>query len=68
MEDKVKRPFIIEMDEAKKMIIGSVNAALQKIPCYFVDMILTEIETQVKQGAYNELQIARAQIEKQGEK
>lgn len=64
MEEKQKS-FILEMDEAKFEIIQVINNAIQvhKLPCYIVDMILSEISTQIKEGAKQELAMARAQME-----
>ena len=59
-----KKPFILEMEEAKLEIIQAVNNAIQvhKLPCYLIDMILSEIGVQIKDGAKNELAMARAQL------
>lgn len=60
-ENKVRKPIILEIDEAKTEIIQSINNALQihGLPFYIVDMILSELGTQVKEGAKNELAIAK---------
>jgi hypothetical protein len=65
MEEKVKRPLIVEMDEAKIEIVQSINNAIQVhgLPLYFVDMILSELCAQVKEGAKQELAMAKAQVE-----
>ena len=64
-ENKIQKPFILEMDEAKSEIIQAINNAIQvrKLPCYLLDMILSEISSQIKAGAQNELAIARQQME-----
>lgn len=64
VEETVKRPFIVEIDDAKMEIIQSINNAMQVhgLPLYLVDMILTDIYAQVKEGAKNELAMARAQM------
>lgn len=63
-EKKIQRPFILEIDEAKNEIIQVVNDAINvhKVPCYIVDMILSDVYAQVKEGAKNELAMAKAQI------
>lgn len=64
MEEKeMQRPFILDIDEAKTEIIQSINNAMQihKLPFYIVDMILSELGTQVKEGAKNELAMAKQQ-------
>lgn len=68
MEEKnIQKPFILEMDEAKMEIIQSINNAIQvhNLPCYLVDMILSEICVQIKEGAKQELTMARQQVETQ---
>ena len=65
MEEKnIQRPFILEIDEAKMEIIQVINKAIQvrRLPCYIVDMILSDICIQVKEGAKNELKMAKAQM------
>ena len=63
MEEKQK-PFILEMEEAKIEIIQAINSAVQvhKLPCYLVDMILSEVGAQIKQGANQELAMAKQQM------
>lgn len=62
-EQKEKRPLILEIDEAKAEIIQVINNAIQVhgLPCYIVDMILSNISAQVKEGAKNELEMAKKQ-------
>ena len=64
MEEKQK-PFILEMDEAKQEMIQVINNAIQvrKLPCYILDAILSEISIQIKEGAKQELAMARQQME-----
>ena len=64
-ENKIQKPLILEMDEAKKEIIQVINNAIQvrKLPCYLLDMILSEIGAQIKEGAEQELAMARQQVE-----
>lgn len=63
-EKKEQRPLILEIEDAKQEIIQSVNKAIQRgLPCYVIDMILSEIYTQVKEGAKNELVMAKQQVE-----
>ena len=63
-ENKIQKPLILEMDEAKLEIIHVINNAIQVhgLPCYIVDMILSEIGAQIKEGAKNELAMAKAQV------
>ena len=64
-ENKIQKPFILEIDEAKAEIIQVVNNAIQvrKLPCYMLDMVLSEICVQIKEGAKQELAMARQQME-----
>ena len=61
MEEKnEQRPLILEIDDAKQEMVGVVNKAIQSgLPCYIIDMILSDICMQVKSGAKNELAMAR---------
>ena len=63
-ENKIQKPLILEMDEAKLEIIQVINNAIQvhKLPCYMVDMILSEIGAQIKEGAKQELAMAKQQM------
>ena len=66
MEEKreMQRPFIVEVDEVKSEMIQIINNAIQvrKLPCYIIDMMLSEISAQIKDGAKQELAMARQQI------
>ena len=66
-ENKIQKPFILEMEETKTEIIQVINNAIQvhKLPFYLVDMILSEIGAQIKEGAKNELAMAKAQMQEQ---
>lgn len=68
MEEKeIQKPLILEIEEAKLELIQWVNDALQvrRLPCYFIDMIWSEIGSQIKEGVKNELSIARQQVQEQ---
>lgn len=64
-ENKIQKPFILEMDEAKAEIIQVINNAIQvrNLPLYIIDTILSEVCSQVKEGAKQELAMARQQME-----
>jgi hypothetical protein len=68
-ETNVERPFILEMDEAKNEIVQCINNAIQvhKLPCYILDMILSDITSQIKDGAKQELTMARQQVQNNDE-
>ena len=63
-ENKIQKPLILEIEEAKLELIQVINNAMQvhKLPCYLIDMILSEVSAQIKEGAKNELAMAREQI------
>lgn len=68
MEQKeIQKPFILEMEEAKLEIVQAINNAIQehKMPCYIIDIMLSEVVAQIKEGAKNELAMARQQVEEQ---
>jgi hypothetical protein len=64
------KPLILEIEEAKTEIIQAINNAIRvhNLPCYIVDMILTELRAQVKEGSREELAVAREQVKQQEEK
>lgn len=59
-----QKPLILEIEEAKAELVQAVNNAIQahKLPCYMVDLILQGIVAQVKEGARQELEMAKEQI------
>lgn len=69
MEEKMNRPLIIEIDEAKKEFIQVINNAIQvrKLPCYIISMILDDLHAQIKDGAKSELEMAKAQVKQDEE-
>ena len=71
MEEKkeIQKPFILEMDEAKKEIIQAINNAIQvhKLPCYIIDMILSDVSGQIREGAKSELAMANQQMAEQND-
>jgi hypothetical protein len=63
-ENKIQKPFILEVEEAKVEMVQAINNAMQvhKLPCYILDMILADLVSQIKTGAKNELQMAQEQM------
>lgn len=63
-ENKIQKPLILEIEEAKTELVEAVNKAIQvhKLPCYIVDLILQGIVAQVKEGAKQELEMAKEQM------
>ena len=58
-------PLIVRMDEAKKSIVDFINDIMQQhqLPCYLLEPMISEIYTGIKEGANNELELARKQME-----
>lgn len=59
-----QKPLILGIEEAKTELVEAVNKAIQvhKLPCYMVDLILQGIVAQVKEGAKQELEMAKEQM------
>ena len=55
MENKVSKPFIVEIDEAKSELSQCVSHLIKEkgIPYYFLESMISEIFEQVKIGAKN---------------
>ncbi len=64
MEQKeIQKPVILEIEETKLELIQCINNAINKLPCYIVDMILSDLASQVKEAAKSELKTAKQQME-----
>ena len=63
MKETSNRPFILNMEDAKKEIIQSVNNAVRVygLPFYLVDLILADVYAQVREGVNREMEAAKAQ-------
>ena len=63
----MNKPFVIEMDEAKKDLVSVVDRAIQerKIPCYVLEILLGDILSQVQEVARREREIANQSYLKQ---
>ena len=61
------KPLVIEIDETIGDLVSVVDAATQirKIPCYLLEMILSDVLSQVQEVARREREIARQSLEKQ---
>ena len=66
-EKNIQKPFILEIDEAKTEIIQAINSAIQVhgLPFCIIDMILSDIGAQIKDGAKQEIAMARQQVAEQ---
>ena len=63
-ENKIQKPLILEIDEAKTEIIQCINNIIQnrKLPCYLLLPTIENIYRDIQIGAQNELAMAREQI------
>lgn len=61
----MNKPLILELDEAKKELVQSVNEIMQRhgINCYLLEPIFAELYAQVKATAQNELAQAKQMAE-----
>jgi len=62
---ETRHPLILEIDEAKAEIIQCLNNAIQRhgLPCYIIEMMLTNVMAEIKEGAKAELSMAKTQIQ-----
>ena len=68
-KQEVRRPLILEIEDAKTEIVQCINGILNRgLPCYIVEMILADAYAQVRQEATRELEQARAQVEEDKDK
>ena len=63
----MNKPFVIEMDETERDLVSVVDDAIQirKIPCYVLEMLLSNVLSQVKEVARKEREFAAQSFEKQ---
>ena len=56
-------PLIVKMERAKTSIVEFVNNIMQQeqLPCYLLEPTISQIYTQIKEGARNELEMAKQQ-------
>lgn len=64
-ENKIQKPLILEIEEAKLEIIQTINNAIQvrKLPCYLLLPTIESIYRDIQAGAQQELAMAKAQME-----
>ena len=63
----MEKPLVIEIDETKRDLVSVIDAATQirKIPCYLLEMVLSDVLSQVQEVARREREFARQSFEKQ---
>lgn len=58
-----QKPIILELDEAKTSFIQFINELQQKgLPLYLIEMSLSGVYAQLKEGAKAEIAMAQQQI------
>jgi hypothetical protein len=59
----MNKPMILIIEDFKSEMISIINNALQHgVPCYLLEPVMSDFCAQVKDGARNELQMAREQM------
>lgn len=63
----MEKPLVIEIDETKRDLVSVIDAATQirKIPCYLLEMILSDVLSQVQEVARREREFALASFKEQ---
>ena len=61
-----QKPIILELEEAKTSFIQLISALQQKgLPLYLIDMALSGVYSQIKEGAKAEVAMAQKQMGEQ---
>lgn len=59
-----QKPMILELEEAKTSFIQFINSLQQKgLPLYLIDMALSGVYAQLKEGVRSEIAMARQQMQ-----
>ena len=58
------KPLIIMLNDTKMEMVSVINNAIQNnsLPFYLIEPIMSELLAQIREGAKNELQVAREQM------
>ena len=58
------KPLILDIDEAKTEMVTCINDIIQKhnLPFYIVEMVISNIHTQIQGMAKSELEMAKGQV------
>jgi hypothetical protein len=65
-EERKTKPLILELEDAKKTFVQFINTLQQQgLPCYLIEMALSDVFAQLKNGANAELTMARQQMNKE---
>ena len=64
MNEEKKKPFILELEDAKTEFIQLIQTLQGRgLSCYCIEMALSDVWSQVKSVAKQELEVARKQME-----
>lgn len=64
MNEENKKPLILELDDAKKEFVKFINDLQGRgLPCYLIEMVMSDALMQIHNVAKTELDMARKQIE-----
>jgi hypothetical protein len=64
MNEENKKPLILELDDAKKEFVRFINDLQGRgLPCYLIEMVMSDALTQLHNVAKTELEMARKQIQ-----
>lgn len=67
MDNKVVKPLILEIEEAKKETSAAINKILQehKLPCYLYESIIEDVHNQISAAAQNEVSTVVSEYQRQ---
>lgn len=61
-ENQKTKPLIVELEDAKNEFVQFINALQHRgLPCYLIEMAISDVYAQLKKGASAELEAARKQ-------
>lgn len=61
------KPLILEIEDFKQTLINNVNKAIreQGLPCYLVNMVIENVQAQLREGVRTEIEMAQQQVNKE---
>lgn len=63
--EQITKPLMLEIEDIKTEILEIINNAIQtnKVNCYFLEPFIADLHAQMKRGAEQELNMARAHMQ-----
>jgi hypothetical protein len=62
-ENQKTKPLIVELEDAKNEFVQFINTLQHRgLPCYLIEMVISDVYAQLKSGANTELAMARQQM------